>query len=287
MRIAYLILCHKDPDQINRLVDTLLDGNTDIYIHVDAKFNICNQINARPSLFIIDQRIDTRWGTVSLVHSMLALITAAVRNGQAYDYLNLISGQDYPTQSQASFRNFLRDNYGKEFMEYYTLPNKNLSYEGGIGRVRYRWIDFLTERRSLPFRIVRNIYLHTFGRLFKRTLVDLPVLYGGSNWFTITGHFARYVVDYLESNPAYLKRFNHTGCADEIFFQTLLMNSPFAVNVVNNNLRYVKWTNGSSPDILTASDYDNLVSNGGFFARKVDQIKSADLLEKLDLRNKL
>lgn len=287
MRLAYLILCHKDPDQINRLVNALLDGDTDIYIHVDAKSNIASQITAWPSVFIIEQRVDTRWGTVSQIHSMLALITAAVMSGLQYDYLSLISGQDYPIQSQASFRNFLRDNYGKEFMEHYTLPNKQLSYEGGIGRVRYRWIDFLTERRSLPFRIVRNIYLHTFGRMLRRSLDDLPVLYGGSNWFSITGHFARYTLHYLESNPAYLRRFDHTGCADEIFFQTLMMNSPFARNVVNNNLRYVKWSNGSSPDILTASDYDNIVSSGRYFARKVDQTGSANLLDKLDLRHKL
>lgn len=287
MRLAYLILCHKDPDQINRLVKALTAEGNDIYIHVDARSNITDQIVRQPSLFVIDERIETRWGTVSIVHSMLALINAAVSSKIRYDYVHLISGQDYPVCTQGSIQLFLKANFGKEFMSYYAFPNKQLSYEGGTGRVCYRWLDWLTEKRSLSFRILRNIYLHTFGRMFRRSMADLPPLYGGSNWFTITGEFARYIPVYLEKNPSYLKRFNHTGCADEIFFQTLMMDSPFAKNLVNDNLRYLKWGGGSSPETLTVLDYDNAVASGAFFARKVDQTLSADLLDKLDLRHNI
>ncbi|EGE1074208.1 glycosyl transferase, partial [Escherichia coli] len=31
------------------------------------------------------------------------------------------------------------------------------------------------------------------------------------------------------------------NCIDEMFFQSLLLNSPFKKSIVNNNLRYIKW----------------------------------------------
>ena len=39
MKIAYLILCHKNPIQVNMLIDQLTDENVDFYIHVDVKAN--------------------------------------------------------------------------------------------------------------------------------------------------------------------------------------------------------------------------------------------------------
>ena len=37
MKLAILMLCHKKPKQINKLIDALLDDDIDIYIHVDKK----------------------------------------------------------------------------------------------------------------------------------------------------------------------------------------------------------------------------------------------------------
>lgn len=46
-------------------------------------------------------------------------------------------------------------------------------------------------------------------------------------------------------HPEYIKLFKHSLCPDECFFQTLVMNSPFAGSV-KPYLHYIKWEKGKS-----------------------------------------
>ncbi|MFR5148688.1 MAG: beta-1,6-N-acetylglucosaminyltransferase [Ruminococcus sp.] len=59
--------------------------------------------------------------------------------------------------------------------------------------------------------------------------------YGGPVWFSITEGAAKWIV----SKSDFIKKvFKNTYCCDEIFAQTVLMNSPFANNIYkysNNN----------------------------------------------------
>jgi hypothetical protein len=89
-------------------------------------------------------------------------------------------------------------------------------------------------------------------------------------------------MNYTERNPSLLKRLRFTFCADEIYFQTILMNSPLKNKVINNNLRFIDWTkrNGSFPANLDESDFQMLVESDKIFARKFDFPVS----EKLKLR---
>ncbi|WP_285814982.1 hypothetical protein [Thomasclavelia cocleata] len=50
MKIAFLILCHKNPMQINYLIDMLDDKDVDFYLHVDKKSNIINEIKKKNNL---------------------------------------------------------------------------------------------------------------------------------------------------------------------------------------------------------------------------------------------
>lgn len=80
---------------------------------------------------------------------------------------------------------------------------------------------------------------------------------------------------------------NYTLASDEIFFQTILVNSKYLKSISNKNLRYVDWElrNGSSPAFLDLSDYDKIILSEKIFARKFNNISEA-LLEKLIKVNK-
>jgi hypothetical protein len=80
------------------------------------------------------------------------------------------------------------------------------------------------------------------------------------------------VMAYTEREPSLLKRLRLTFCADEIYFQTILLNSPFKEKIVNNNLRYIDWTrrNGNFPAILDESDFQSLAHSDKVFARKFE-----------------
>lgn len=63
---------------------------------------------------------------------------------------------------------------------------------------------------------------------------------------------------------------SHTRCADELFLQTILMNSVFKDNITGDNLRYVDFKRGK-PYVWRKEDIDELLSAPGIFARKFDE----------------
>jgi hypothetical protein len=90
-----------------------------------------------------------------------------------------------------------------------------------------------------------------------------------------------YIIQYSNDYPSFMKSLKHTLIPEEFFFQTILMNSPYKNRIVNDNLRYTDWTerNGSIPAYLDISDYLKIENSGAFFARKVDESISKELIE--------
>ena len=109
-------------------------------------------------------------------------------------------------------------------------------------------------------------------------------MYGGSDssWWTITADCAAYLSNYFKVNPAVTNKLRYTWGIDEVIVATILMNSPYRDTIINNNYRYIKFTDNSGhPDVLTMSDYADLVRSGMFFARKFDLNVDAEVLYKL------
>lgn len=74
-----------------------------------------------------------------------------------------------------------------------------------------------------------------------------------------------------------------TWVPDEIFIQTLLLNSPMRTELVNDNLRFIMWKqkNGNCPANLDVDDFEEIMSGGFLFMRKVDKECSAELVRKI------
>lgn len=71
---------------------------------------------------------------------------------------------------------------------------------------------------------------------------------------------------------------------EELFLQTIIMNSSYRELVQPDNLCYSLWEekNGSIPAILDADDYEQIKDSGAYFCRKTDSIVSKGLIELLD-----
>lgn len=103
MKLAFLIQCHKNADQINQLIGALSHPDIDLYIHVDKKSEITQQIrinNSNVTILSDEERVDVRWGTFSQVQATLNLLKRSYR--KKYDFYWLISGQDFPLVSAES-----------------------------------------------------------------------------------------------------------------------------------------------------------------------------------------
>ncbi len=77
--------------------------------------------------------------------------------------------------------------------------------------------------------------------------------------------------------------FKYTLCAEEFYFQTILVNSMFKNDIKNDTLRYIDWKfrNGSNPAFLDKTDFDKIKKSNVFFARKFDYKISEDLLKTI------
>ena len=89
-------------------------------------------------------------------------------------------------------------------------------------------------------------------------------IYKGTNWFSITHKMAQLV---LQEEPFIKKYCSFSLCADEIFLQTVAMNSQLCNTIVDLDLRCIDWLRGNSYT-YTVNDYEMLMSSNCLFARK-------------------
>lgn len=264
-KMAYLISCHKNVDQVNSLISQLDYKNVDFYIHVDKKSNILDRIIQKENIFFIKERIEVVWGDSSQVMATLKLMEAAKYSGVEYQYIHLLSGQDYPLKSNQEIEDFFKKHMGKQFIDC-TLMEKNW-----LRRV-YVYYPRVLMGNKLEVAFFRAIYsrviMLTF--IFRRRITQYPHFYQGSSWFSITGDAMLYIVDYLQKNPDFLKFINNTLCCDEFVFQTILGNSIYKDKLCEN-MRYIDWSEKkSSPKILRECDLQDLIKSNKIFARKFD-----------------
>lgn len=286
MKQAILITAYKNFHHLCKIINHF-DENFCFYIHIDKKSKISmSEIESLKKIgkfVFISQEYKTNWGGVNHLKCSLLLLKESLKNKEL-EYFHLISGHDYPIKSSTYFHDFLSKNKGKQFLEYFTLPAK-VWENGGMERLElFNLHDIINAKGKY------NVLIGRFNQLqrklgFKRKLnFNNLQLYGGGTWWSFSRECCEFISTYVDSNPQFLKKFNYTFCAEEIFYQTLILNSPFKNNVVNDHLRHILWEfkNGNVPGNLDESDYDSIISSTHLFARRFEYPVSEGLLYKLE-----
>lgn len=280
MKIAHLILTHAtNPNQLKRLIESLAHPDADIYIHVDLKTDIEQLMPlASNHVFFIYNRIKVYWGAYSIVQATVNSFYEILASRKKYDYVNLLSGQDYPLKSVEFIHDFFAHNPGKAFMDALLIDSE---WQEALPRLRkYHFVNF---RFSGRYALEKTLNLFAPSRKMPNNLI--PV--GRSQWFTMTLKHIKYIVEYLQKHPDVQKFFELTWGADEIIFQTILYNSPYREDIVNDSMRYIDWSEGNaSPKTFTMQDFQALVDSGKLFARKFNLEVSTELLDELDKAKK-
>lgn len=276
MRIAHLILAHKDHLLLERLIKRLQHKDADIYIHLDRKANLSDfqyleeTLNAR----IVDKRINTVWGNYSIIEATLVGFEYILNSGKKYTHINLLSGQDYPLKPIDEIQDFLFSNADRTFMRLLSIKDDEW-LQGKERLIKYSFGDYKWPGRYW-LQTLANVILPK-----RRIPLDLKP-YGGSQWLTITPECALYVINCLKNNRRLKSFFRHTWAVDEVLFQTILMNSPLKHKLVNDNLRYIEQDGNTRPTIFTIDDADKLIASGKLFARKFDRDIDTKILDSLD-----
>lgn len=280
MKFAILIITYSSPKQTKRLIESLNNGDFDFYIHLDKKVDIQTHVELFdiPNVYFVKDRIDIRWAGYTTAEAALSGIRCIAASGKKYDFVNLITGQDYPIKSAAYISDFLRKNVGKEFMFYKHFDTEWAEANARVEKYHFTDFKFLGQHKLEKF--VNSIAP-------KRKFPADMELYGKETFWTLSLECAVYVVNYIDSNPKLRRFLRYTWGSDEFIFQTIIMGSPYRSKVVNNNYRYINWPEvGSRPNIFVAADYDRIMAAEGLFGRKFDINTDEKIFDLLDKANK-
>lgn len=276
MRLAILIHVHTNPEQVARLVSRLQNRDVDIYINVDGKVDIKPYIKYILNAVFLKNRINVEWGRFSQVQQILNSFEEILSKGRDYSHVLFISGQDYPILPITQIVKYHQDNSNKSFINYYKLGNDEWSI---LMKKRYEYWYFLSSNDIRNNKYIKKL-LMKLG--FKRKYPFSDVYYGAC-WFSLDTESIKYLLSFTNANPHVVAFFKHCGCADELYIQSVLLNSELKNKMVNNIYRYFNWENkGKSPKILTDDDYPFIKKSEAWFARKVDgnDKKILDLLDR-------
>jgi Core-2/I-Branching enzyme len=299
MKLAYIILAHKYPEQLTRLVNRLNTETASFFIHIDQTTDaaiydqMVQELSAFSNVYWL-KRHDTYWGSFRAVKATYEGIQELFNKKIEFDYVSFLTGQDYPIKSVSYIEKYLTKNLGKEFIEYYPLPCeqwRDPHFTINIDRVenwfingklvKHNFIAFKDEI-SLKLRILLSVCsllmrLHILRR--KRKFPEGFQPFGGSAYWCLSRNCAEYINNFIQQNPAFINFFRFAGLTDEVFFQTIILNSPFKEQVINDDLRYVVWP---GPANLGKKDLASLLNASELFARKFDSTIDPEILDLID-----
>jgi hypothetical protein len=282
VRLAYLINAHKNFEQLERLIEKLSLDEAGFFVHIDKKVDgrIFSALAGRLSkhnVEFINHRVAVSWGGFSQVEATLNGLAAVLQCSIRYDYINFMSGQDYPLKRNAAILEFLKNNNGKEFIDYAELTPTG--WAAAMSRFNKYHLPELIRNKN-----VRRFCEYILNKaLPKRKFPEGYIPYGGSSWWTISYDCADYIFAFTKKNQGFVKFFKLTHAPDEMFFQTIVMNSPYKQKAYKDNLRYIDWSERQrNPRILTRDDFPKLLAADKLFARKFDTCVDTQVLDLID-----
>jgi hypothetical protein len=275
MKIAYIVSAYKLPDQFVRLVRRLDSGGVTFVVHVDAKtsaptFRLMREGVEHAANVTFLERHACHWGGFGHVEASLKGIARLVDDGDTFDYAVLLTGQDYPLCSPAAIERFLDGAAGASFIRNFPLPQPDWDGRGGLDRLE-SW--HLTRYRRFHLRLP-----------LRRRIPGGLAPFGGSPYWCLSRGAIEWIHEFVHRRPDYVRFFKHVYIPDELFFQTILLNSPHRDELVDANLRYIDWSTDPAPAILTVEHFDQLIHSGMLFARKFDETVDREILDLLDER---
>ncbi len=278
MKIAVLIITYTSARHTERMIRCLDNGDFDFYIHLDKKVDIQTHSNLfnKKNIHFVEDRKDIKWAGYSTTEAILNGIRRIKASGIRYDFVNLISGQDYPIKSAAYISAFLQQNIGKEFIRYSDFDE----WKEGWKRVRkYYFTDFRFKGQYIAQGIINFFAPKRKFPLYKK-------LYGREMFWMLSLDCALYVANVIDSNPELSRFLKYTWAAEEFIFQTIILNSPYKDKVVNDHYRYIVWPAGAaSPRILLTADFDDMMASEALFGRKFNIDIDENILDLLDKAN--
>lgn len=304
MKIAVLMLVHKNVDQVNRLLSYFQHENVDVFIHIDKKSSISPENIKASNVYFTSRRYDIELFEFSMVDAEMELLRRAKQQG-TYGYYILMSGQCYPLMGIGKMYNYLCSHYPEPFIEIVAPTEKNyvktnFRHVYMLKRFKLRTYAFL--KRHFSYKMYRILRYIPGGFVFlvsgiKELFVKSPKTrlsrkgwpsYCGSQWWILPDPVIDRALE-LYRNEEFCRIVSDCFSCDETFFQTAMMIQQEENGITldeQGNFMNRKWFfifDHGHPIILTKEHHAQIQSSGMLFARKFDTKTDTEILDILDM----
>ena len=154
MKQAWLVIAHNEFEILQMLIDALDHPESDIYVHIDKKVKNIPRLRAgKSNLYVLERRLDVRWGSVSQIECELLLMSEAVRRGP-YLFYHVISGTHLPLKNIDDIIQFFSDRAGSELMHLWEEDLRDIGNKLSRYNFFVRGSQIFTNKRFIPGRFI-------------------------------------------------------------------------------------------------------------------------------------
>ncbi len=282
MKIAYVILSHKDSTQLKRVCEKLTKNTENsVFIHLDKKTKfdpIHLQISKLPNVYFVNPRYKIYWAGFNAIKATLDSFNYAL-NTDSYKRFVLMQCLDYPIKSNTYINDFFNQHSNTEFIK--AVDETSTADSINSRKYSMQW-NFDHCRLIRGFLNKLNIILIEKLKLRKPKPLTITInneechIYRGWAQIALTRDCVEYILETSKNNKKLLKYFKNTFAPDESFFHTIIYNSSFANNV------YKKPINREVEEMLNLTYFDYTTNIKVF--ESIEEFKQLDLTNYLFIR---
>ena len=271
-RIAYILLCHKDPEGIVAQAQRLTAAGDFISIHFDARASIKDfekirtALGQNPAVAFAANRVRCGWGEWSLVQATLLAVEAAVAAFPQATHFYMLSGDCMPTKT-AEYAHAFLDRNDVDFIESVDFFASDWIKTGiKEERLIYRhWFNERTQKKMF----YRSMNLQKRFQLARKVPSDIQMQIG-SQWWCLRRRTMEWVLDFIRKRRDVMAFFRTTWIPDETFFQTIVRHLVPEHEISSRTLTFLMFTDYGMPLTFYNDHYDLLLSQDYLF-RPQDQ----------------
>lgn len=263
MRHAWLIMAHNEFPVLQHLVSMLDDERSDFYLHFDAKVKDLPTIEIEKGrLFVLKDRIDVRWGTISQLQAELKLLETAHQSGP-YAHYHILSGVHLPLKPFDELMQFYDEHSNEEIVRFWPEDEGDAGFK--LRRYHFPVRDF---KSTVPWR--RNLCQKTWTAVLKvQKVFGIHRLKGCSfrktdQWLSVTEAACSFLI---RNKERILRKYRWAFCPDEYFIASELLSDGQFKLYDCQNLLFVEFDR-ESPKAFPMNQFNELQKTGYWWARK-------------------
>ena len=270
-KIAFILLCHKDPDAIIEQAKRLTAVGDCMAIHFDARAKPASYQAIRaaladnPRVTFAKRRVKCGWGEWSLVAATLKAVEAAVTAFPDATHFYMLSGDCMPTKT-AEYAHAFLDARDVDYVESFDFFDSDW-IKTGLKEERLIYRHYFNERTQAR-RFYAAYRAQRYFGLTRAIPSDIQVMIG-SQWWCLRRTTIEMILAFARQRRDVMRFFATTWIPDETFFQTLVRHLVPEREIESRTLTFLMFTDYGMPLTFYNDQYDLLLSQDYLFARKI------------------